>query len=372
MREYIKFKNYLEFFNKDFIQQKLDEGFTIKMLSPVVNIPQRRLGEMIKYYGLSYRRSKIPIEDVDNTGLFYVYRHRRLDNDSVFYIGIGNQPNHYRARTKFGRNSHWNNVAEKYGFIYEVMYSKLSKEEAVECEIFLISLYGRYDLNEGNLVNKTDGGDMGCGYIVTDTERKAVSDRVKLGGNPRAKKIIDTLTKIVYDSIKEAAISLGIKESTMRCYVNGSMNNKTNCIYLKDYEHKLILPRESVSEKLSRKSVLNFGIYKDLPINNLLDLHNYSYLRWVYFNCSNITFMDDILLQIGIDENSRINKPGKNPKIGEDISEERVANRSFKVAQHCKKVAKIKVNVKSRNSLKAINKSVAADKLRIINQNSSK
>lgn len=66
--------------------------------------------------------------------------------------------------------------------------------------------------------------------------------------------------------------------------------------------------------KLSRKSVLNFGIYKDLPVNNLLDLHNYSYLRWVYFNCSNITFMDDILLEIGVDENNRISKPVKTLK----------------------------------------------------------
>lgn len=124
--------------------------------------------------------------------------------------------------------------------------------------------------------------------------------------------------------------------------------------------------------KLSRKSVLNFGIYKDLPINNLLDLHNYSYLRWVYFNCSNITFMDDILLEIGVSQENRITKPGKNSKIAEDISEERRVNRSFKVNQHCNKVARIKVNVKSRNSLRAVNRSMTPDKLRILNQNSSK
>ncbi len=271
MREYIKFKEYLKNFDKDFIQQKLDEGLLINEISIIVNIPKRRLGEMIKYYKLNYRRSKIPIEDIDDSGLFYVYRHRRLDDYSVFYIGIGNQPNHYRARTKFGRNSHWTNIVEKYGFTYEVLYSKLSKEDAIELEIFLISQYGRYDLKEGRLVNKTDGGDMGCGYIVADSAKKAMSNRVKLGGNPRAKKIIDTLTKIIYTSIKEASIALNIKESTMRCYMNGNMRNKTNCIYLNDYIGDYIIPLDNQCEKL----VLNLenGVFHN-SISEACDCYN--------------------------------------------------------------------------------------------------
>lgn len=266
-----KFANHLQNFDKEFVQKKLDEGFLIKDISIIINIPQRILGEMIKYYKLNYRRSRIPIEDIDDSGLFYVYRHRRLDDYSVFYVGIGNQPNHYRARTKFGRNSHWNNIANKYGFVYDILYSQLSKEEAIELEIFLISQYGRDDLKQGKLVNKTDGGDIGCRYLVTEDAKKAISDRIKLGGNPRAKKIIDTLTKKVYTSIKEASIDLNIKESTMRCYMNGSMRNKTNCIYLSEYTGNCITPLDNQCEKL----VLNLenGVFHS-SITEACDCYN--------------------------------------------------------------------------------------------------
>lgn len=271
MEKRVKFSNYLDKFDKEFIQNKLDDGVSIKDISTIVGIPCRRLGEMIRYFNLNYRRSKIPIEYIDDSGLFYVYRHRRLDDYSVFYIGIGNQPNYYRARTKGGRNSHWINVVKKCGFEYEILFSGLSKEDAVDCEIFLISLYGRYDLKQGNLVNKTDGGDMGCGYLVSNNQRKKISDRVKLGGNPRAKKVIDTVTKIVYNSIKESALDLNIKESTMRCYMNGQMRNKTNCVYLENYENSIVLPQENLCEKL----VLNLenGVFHN-SISEASDCYN--------------------------------------------------------------------------------------------------
>lgn len=57
MRKHVKFKNHLENFNREFIQQKLDEGLTIKMIAPLVNIPNRRLGEMIKYFDLKVTNS---------------------------------------------------------------------------------------------------------------------------------------------------------------------------------------------------------------------------------------------------------------------------------------------------------------------------
>ena len=67
--------------------------------------------------------------------------------------------------------------------------------------------------------------------------------------------------------------------------------------------------------KLTEKSTLKFGQYHDIPIYNLLDLQRNTYLRWVYYNSSNITFMDNILFKIGILENELINKPGKNTEM---------------------------------------------------------
>lgn len=61
---------------------------------------------------------------------------------------------------------------------------------------------------------------------------------------------------------------------------------------------------------LTRKSVLGFGYEGDLPIQMLITRHRVGYLRWVYFNSSNISFTDDILDELHIDNEFRIKKPG--------------------------------------------------------------
>jgi predicted GIY-YIG superfamily endonuclease len=92
----------------------------------------------------------------------YVYKHIRLDTNEVFYIGIGNQKNYKRAYSKHNRNLHWKNVVNKTEYIVEIVKDNLSWEDAVKLEIELIKKYGRSDLNEGTLVNMTDGGDGVC------------------------------------------------------------------------------------------------------------------------------------------------------------------------------------------------------------------
>jgi group I intron endonuclease len=56
------------------------------------------------------------------------------------------------------------------------------------------------------------------------------------GKNPAAKKVIDTETKIIYDSAAEAAIAFGINKYTLRRYLNNSLPNKTTLIYYKNDE----------------------------------------------------------------------------------------------------------------------------------------
>lgn len=66
--------------------------------------------------------------------------------------------------------------------------------------------------------------------------------------------------------------------------------------------------------KLSRKSQLKFGIYSDNTVQDLLTFKKYNYLRWVYFNCDRISFLDDILDELSITKEYRINKPAKAPE----------------------------------------------------------
>ena len=71
--------------------------------------------------------------------------------------------------------------------------------------------------------------------------------------------------------------------------------------------------------KLSRKSVMNFGKYFDLTVQQCIDTRKKSYLKWVYFNMSNITFLDEILDELKIPFEFRFDKPNKNSELGEKL-----------------------------------------------------
>lgn len=107
----------------------------------------------------------------------YVYRHIRLDSDTVFYIGIGKGRNYERAKSNRSRNKHWNGVVNKYGYKVEIVFDNLTWEDACKREIEQINLYGRIDLGTGTLVNLCDGGWGGSvGRKVSEETRKKISD----------------------------------------------------------------------------------------------------------------------------------------------------------------------------------------------------
>jgi hypothetical protein len=96
-----------------------------------------------------------------------LYKHIRIDTNDIFYIGIGK--NIKRAYSNRNRNKYWKHIVNKTDYIVEVIKDDLTWEQACEEEIKLIKHYGRKDLNEGNLVNMTDGGE---GNVNLSTESK--------------------------------------------------------------------------------------------------------------------------------------------------------------------------------------------------------
>ncbi len=64
---------------------------------------------------------------------------------------------------------------------------------------------------------------------------------------------------------------------------------------------------------LTRKSILGFGYasVRDLSVQMILDLGKRTYLVSSYYGLEKITFTDDILDELGIKEEFRIEKPGK-------------------------------------------------------------
>lgn len=197
---------------------------------------------------------------------WYLYRHLK-PNGEVFYIGIGNTKKFRRAYEKGNRRSeYWRNKVKKYpNYEIQVLTKGLTKVEADELEVILISWYGRLDLGLGTLVNMTDGGDGTIGQKHSEERKKAASIRVKGENNPmfgkkgelnpmykvprtqeqkdyhskamegnksKSKEVIDTDTGIIYSCGKTAAETLKINYNTLRCKLNGSSKNDTTLRYI--------------------------------------------------------------------------------------------------------------------------------------------
>jgi len=125
----------------------------------------------------------------------YVYLHRRLDNNEVFYVGRGTvskkasgncDTNTYsRAYVKHIHNIHWLRITEKTKWSVEIVEDYLTWADSINLEILYIKKYGRKNLNEGTLVNFTDGGEGSKNIIVSDKVRLTQKKRMSSEFNPQ-------------------------------------------------------------------------------------------------------------------------------------------------------------------------------------------
>lgn len=161
-----------------------------------------------------------------------VYRHRRLDTNEIFYVGIGVREN--RPYSKKNRNKYWRNIINKTNYEVEILVTDLSWEDACELEILLIKEYGRKDLKTGCLVNMTDGGEGVAGATYTrkpPTEEtklkiknsltgiKHTQDRINKNKKSNSGKfkylLINEITGETYNGFLDASIKLNVKRNTL-------------------------------------------------------------------------------------------------------------------------------------------------------------
>lgn len=111
----------------------------------------------------------------------YVYKHTRIDNNQIFYIGIGANDNdsYKRAYSEHGRNKWWYKITNKTKYKVEILYSNLEWTEACEREKELIKVIGRRTLNEGTLVNITEGGEGINGLCHSEETKFLISEIAK-------------------------------------------------------------------------------------------------------------------------------------------------------------------------------------------------
>ncbi len=211
-----------------------------------------------------------------------LYRHTRPDKDEVFYVGIG-KPGR-ELDFKWGRNKHWKGIynLNNQTIKVDILFEDLTWEEACIKEKEFIKLYGRSDLGLGTLCNMTDGGD-GClgvkqsketiakrvakqlGRPLSEEHKKNLS-KSKLGENnpmfgkkfsaehrakhrkallgrkvsketirkiaiSNGKKIINTDTKEIFNTISEAAAGISMKPKTLNAKLSGQNPNNTSLTY---------------------------------------------------------------------------------------------------------------------------------------------
>ena len=75
---------------------------------------------------------------------------------------------------------------------------------------------------------------------------------------------------------------------------------------------------------MARKSVFNDGKYEGYSVQQVIDLKAFNYLRWRYYNSSMVSFLPDILDEIGISEEWRIVKPGTDPNKYNKLEEKKL------------------------------------------------
>lgn len=135
---------------------------------------------------------------------YYLYRHIRPDLNKPFYIGKGTKKNRNfrvitsefsRAYSKDNRTFHWHNIYKlnNKNIEVEIIYESNDHDEICRKETEFIALYGREDLEEGTLINLTNGGEGIPGRIKTaeEIEKSASKHRGKQHTPEHRKKISD-------------------------------------------------------------------------------------------------------------------------------------------------------------------------------------
>lgn len=115
---------------------------------------------------------------------------------------------------------------------------------------------------------------------------------------------------------------------------------------------------------MTLKSCFDEGKFKNVKIQTLFDLHETRYLRWAYYNLSNINFNQEVKNLIGITSEFEIKKPGTCKEMNEKLNSLMDSKISFKAKKHLERKKRIRKEKADRLTIDKTSKSV----LQSINQ----
>ena len=100
---------------------------------------------------------------------FYTYAYLREDG-TPYYIGKGHGK-------RIHHTNHGINLPPRERRI--ILKDNLTEEQAFRHEIYLIAVLGRKDNGTGMLRNRTDGGDGASGQVISEENRRKLTERNK-------------------------------------------------------------------------------------------------------------------------------------------------------------------------------------------------
>lgn len=175
---------------------------------------------------------------------YYVYTHSRKSDGVVFYVGCATYnpkrrgKDRYQRAYDFGQRTHAWRLEAQHGITTEIVFETEDRGTAFAKEIELISFYGRSDRCAGTLVNQCDGGAGAGGQVSTESSRvkKSLTKRGEKNpmfgrtgaAHPNSRKVKDTKSGTVYDSVQIAADANGLKMKTLYNRLAGHRPNTTS------------------------------------------------------------------------------------------------------------------------------------------------
>jgi hypothetical protein len=108
---------------------------------------------------------------MENPNRFYTYAYLREDG-TPYYIGKGSRKRAYER-------NRWEIKPPKDKCRIIILKQNLNEEEAFKHEKYMISVFGRKDLGNGILRNRTNGGEGPSGVLVSEETRRKQSELKK-------------------------------------------------------------------------------------------------------------------------------------------------------------------------------------------------
>ncbi len=210
--------------------------------------------------------------------VYFLYRHIRLDNGEVFYIGKGKANMRGRSekvfygrafsKTKKGRNNWWHKIISKTNYTIEIIFESFNENLINQKEREFIKLYGRRDLGEGSLVNLSDGGEGSSNQIASLETRKKMRDyRLKMNAEPsyiqpRSLPIFVYKTNGLFykefSSLIDASRELNITRGNIHSVLTGKFQQVKNFIFKRKYEGETIFFERKV--RRNSRAVLCYSL----------------------------------------------------------------------------------------------------------------